>query len=124
MNTGTRSLLFWAPRAICLAFAVFLSLFALDVFREGYSLGNTLLAFLIHLVPAFVVLVVLAVAWRWEWIGAAGLAALGLWYAKGNWRHHPTRLLVITAPLLVIAALFLVNWLKHDELRGGPSRQG
>ena len=118
MNTGTRRLLFWTPRAICIAFAIFLSLFALDVFREGYSFGNTLLAFLIHLVPAFMVLAVLAIAWCWEWIGAAGFAALALWYAKGNWRHHHNLLLVITAPLLVIAALFLVNWLKHDELRG------
>lgn len=123
MNTASRRLLFWTPRAICIAFAIFLSMFALDVFREGYSFGNTFFAFLIHLAPAFIVLAVLAIAWRWEWIGAAGFAALALWYAKGNWPHHADWLLVITAPLLLIAALFLANWLKHDELRGRAQRQ-
>ncbi len=33
MNTSSRRLLFWSPRAICIAFAIFLSMFALDVFQ-------------------------------------------------------------------------------------------
>jgi lysylphosphatidylglycerol synthetase-like protein (DUF2156 family) len=120
MNTFSRRLLFWTPRAISIAFAVFLSLFALDVFGEGYGFGKTLLALLIHLVPVFIVLVVLAKAWRWEWIGAAGFAGLAMWYTKGNWRRQPDWVVTIAGPLLVIAALFLVNWLKHDELRARP----
>ena len=78
MNTASRRLLFWTPRVICIAFAIFLSLFALDVFNEGYGFGKTLLALLIHLVPVYIVLLVLAIAWRWEWIGAAGFAGLAL----------------------------------------------
>ena len=120
MSTSSRRLLFWTPRAICIVFAISLSLFALDVFREGHGFGKTLLALLIHLVPAFIVLVVLAIAWRWEWIGAAGFAGLAIWYAKGNWRRHPDWVVIIAGPLLVIAILFLVNWLKHDELRARP----
>jgi len=38
MSTPSKKLLFRAPRAICIAFAIFLSMFALDVFREGYGL--------------------------------------------------------------------------------------
>lgn len=120
MNTFSRRLLFWTPRAICFAFAIFLSLFALDVFHEGYGFWKTLLALLIHLVPVYIVLLVLAVAWRWEWIGAVGFAGLAIWYAQGVWRRHPDWVAVIAGPLLVIAVLFLVNWLKHDELRAKP----
>jgi uncharacterized membrane protein YdfJ with MMPL/SSD domain len=120
MNTISKRLLFWSPRAICIAFAIFLSLFALDVFREGYGLGKTVLAFLIHLVPALMVLAGLAIAWRWEWIDAAGFAGLAMWYAADNWRRRPDWVMVIAGPLAVIAALFLVNWLKHDELRARP----
>ena len=124
MNTSSRRLLFWAPRAICMAFAIFLSLFALDVFNEGYGFWKTLLALLIHLVPVYIVLSVLAIAWRWEWTGAVGFAGLAMWYAHGMWRRHHwvalPALLGIAGPLLVIAALFLVNWLKHDELHARP----
>jgi hypothetical protein len=35
MKGPVRRLLFWSPRVLCVAFAIFLSLFALDVFSEG-----------------------------------------------------------------------------------------
>ncbi|MGO8790807.1 MAG: hypothetical protein ACLQVL_25970 [Terriglobia bacterium] len=117
MTTFSRRALFWIPRATCIAFAIFLSLFALDVFSEGYGFWKTLLALLIHLVPVYIVVAVLAIAWRWEWIGAAGFAGLGVWYAQDNWRRHADWVVTLAGPLLLIAALFLVNWLKHDELR-------
>jgi uncharacterized membrane protein len=117
MNTFSRSLLFWTPRVICIAFAIFLSLFALDVFGEHLGFWKTLLALLIHLLPVYIVLAVLAIAWRWEWVGALGFAGLAAWYAKGVWHRHPDWVAVISGPLLVLAALFLVNWLKHDDLR-------
>jgi hypothetical protein len=117
MNSFLKGLLFWILRAICIAFAIFLSLFALDVFSEGYGFWKTLLALLIHLVPTFMVLIMLAIAWRWEWIGAAGFAGLAIWYAQGVWRRHPDWVVTIAGPLVLIAVLFLINWLKHDELR-------
>jgi len=46
MNTTTKRVLFWAPRVLGILFALFLSLFALDVFSEGYSFGETMLALL------------------------------------------------------------------------------
>ena len=118
MNSYSRKILFWTPRALTIAFAGFLSLFALDVFGEGYGIWKTLLALAIHLVPVYIVLGLLALAWKWEWVGAAGFAALAIWYAKGNWRHHPSWVATIAAPMLLIAALFLANWLNHNEVRG------
>jgi hypothetical protein len=117
MTTYSRRALFWTPRALCIAFAVFLSLFALDVFNEGYGFWRTLGALLMHLIPAAIVLVVLAVAWRWEWIGTVVFAGFGMCYAITTWRH-PDWFLTISGPLFVIAALFLVNWLKRVELQG------
>lgn len=117
MNISSKRLLFWTPRAVCVGFAIFLSLFALDVFGEGYGIGKTLLALSIHLIPVYIVLALLALAWRWEWIGALGFAGLAAWYAKGVWHHHPDWVVTFAGPLLVIAALFFINWLKHDELR-------
>jgi hypothetical protein len=116
--------LFWAPRAISIAFILFLSLFALDVFGEGFGFWRTLLALTIHLVPSFVLIAVLVLAWRWEWVGAVLYGAAGLLYAvhvaslvkpvplvRLNW------ILTISGPALLIAILFWANWIKHDELR-------
>ena len=122
MNTFSRNLLFWTPRVICIAFAIFLSLFALDVFNEHLGFGKTLLALLIHLLPVYIVLLVLAIAWRWEWVGALIFAGLATWYAmhRALWHRHPDWVAVIAGPMLVLAALFLANWLRHDQLRARP----
>jgi ABC-type dipeptide/oligopeptide/nickel transport system permease component len=111
-------MLFWAPRLLCIAFAVFVSLFALDVFEEGYGLWRTLAALAMHLIPTAIILAVLALAWRWEWIGAVVFTGLALLYVRfAQARGHLEWTLVISLPLLLLAALFLVNWVKRAELR-------
>ena len=69
MYINTKRVLFWTPRVLCILFAAFLSMFALDVFREAYGFGETIIALLIHLVPTILVGIVLAIAWRRDWVG-------------------------------------------------------
>lgn len=113
MNLDAKRLLFWAPRVLSIHLALFLSVFALDVFGEGYSFGETLLALLIHLAPNFMILIALAIAWRREWVGAVLFSAMGLFLlvASGgeSW--------FISVPLLLIGALFLFNWIYRAELK-------
>jgi hypothetical protein len=45
-------------------FAVFISMFELDVFGAGYGFLNTIIALLMHLIPTVIILIVLAVSWR------------------------------------------------------------
>lgn len=121
MTQGQKKVLYWAPRVSCIAFALFLSLFAMDVFGEGLGFWRTLFALFMHLIPVFVVLLILALAWRWEWIGAAAFAGIALLYVFNMPKHLSPegRLyagLFIAGPAFVIAALFLVNWLKRTEL--------
>jgi APA family basic amino acid/polyamine antiporter len=63
MTEVSKKLLYWTPRGLCLAFALFLSLFAMDVFGEGLGFWRTLFALFMHLIPVFVVLLILALAW-------------------------------------------------------------
>jgi hypothetical protein len=123
MSDFSGKALFWAPRVLSIAFIAFLSLFALDVFDGRLGFWQTVLALLLHLIPVFVLIAVLILAWRWEWVGAVLYAAAGLLYivqvvsgshppvVKLNW------ILTIAGPAFVIAALFLGNWLKRGELR-------
>ncbi len=118
MKRPVPRVLFWAPRILGILFAVFISLFALDVFEEGYGFWGTILALLIHLIPTAILVAVLVISWRWEWVGGVLFPALGALYlimAKGfPWSVY----LIVSGPLFLMGILFLVNWLYRGELRG------
>jgi len=117
VKESVKRIVFWLPRILCVLFALFISLFALDVFGEGYGFWETIVAFLIHLVPTALVLIALAIAWRWGWIGAILFLALGGWYIIMAWgKFEWTTYLLIAGPLFLIGALFLVNWVYRAEL--------
>ena len=110
MNQTVEKILFWSPRGLGILIAVFVSLFALDVFAEGYSFWETIGALLMHLIPTFVILVVLGIAWRWEWIGGFLFVVLGVLYITLFW--EPSNLpayLLISGPLFLAGILFLLD---------------
>ncbi len=110
MNAPLRKALFWTPRLLGIAFIVFLSLFALDVFGEFHGFWQVTAALLIHLVPSFIVAAVLIISWKWEWVGALLFSAAAAYYAAMNLRH-PNWVLTISGPLFVVGMLFLASWL-------------
>ena len=112
--------LYWAPRILGILFALFLSLFAFDVFEGAASIWDALLGLLIHLIPVYIVIIVLVLAWRWEWIGAVGFLALGPLYpllARGA--SAGSIISPIVAPLLLLGALFLAAWLYEMRMSKG-----
>lgn len=125
MSTKSGKLLYWAPRVLSLFFIAFLSMFALDVFGQHLGFWRTTSALAVHLVPSIVLLAVLIVAWRREWVGSVLYAAAALLYIV--WAAFVSRpilpsmrltwTLTIAGPAIAIAILFLLNWRKHDELR-------
>jgi hypothetical protein len=66
MKLPLKRILVWTPRILGILFALFVSIFALDVFGAGYGFWETILALLIHLVPVSILLIGLAIAWRWS----------------------------------------------------------
>ena len=113
MNRRTKRLFVWSPRILSILYAMFLSLFALDVFNEGFGFWDTILALIIHLVPTYLVVIALVVAWRWEGVGAILFIALALFFLVAisgeNW--------IITGPLFLIGVLFGFNWLYGAQLK-------
>lgn len=117
MTSVTRGILFWAPRVLTIAFILFLGLFALDVFTEGYGFVETVIALLMHLIPNFIVLAVLILAWRWEWIGAVLFVGLGLFYIAMTWgRFHWSAYAGIAGPLFLVGILFFLNWILKERM--------
>jgi hypothetical protein len=117
MSYAARRLLFWSPRILCIGYSIFLSLFALDVFNENHGFTRIALALTVHLIPTAIVVAVLIAAWRWEWIGAALFTLVAAIYSAQVLPRHPSWAATIALPLFVIAALFLVNWIKRSDLR-------
>ena len=106
MNSNTKRWLYWLPRVLSILFALFISLLALDVFGEGYNFWETLVALFMHLIPTFILVAVLAIAWRWERVGAALFLALAIIYLVLT----DGRMLTIPIPLIIFSLLFLVSW--------------
>jgi len=117
MTTTSGRLLLWSPRILGIVVSLFIGLFALDAFSQGRPLFEALPDFVIHLIPAFVLLALVGASWRWEWIGGLAFIGLAVAYAVTMARGHIDWLLVISGPLLVVGALFLWSWLHHGELR-------
>jgi hypothetical protein len=118
MKAGTKSFLFWTPRIATILFALFLSIFAGDVFEQGYGFFELILALFMHLIPTLLILIILAVSWKWEWVGGILYIALGVYYIIISWnRFEKDVLLIIPTPLIILGILFLIGWFKRAEIR-------
>jgi hypothetical protein len=119
MTVCSSRALFWAPRALCILFIAFVSMFALDAFGEGRGFWQTLVHLTMHLIPTFVMVAALVVAWRWEWVGTVVFTACGVFFmiiVRAPWWGKA----IFAVPCLVTACLFLLNWLRRAELHARP----
>lgn len=89
----------------------FVSLFALDVFAEGYSFWQALGAFFIHLLPfAGVLLLGVLLGWRWPWAGGLVFIGFGLAYIALTWdKEMLVAVLVLAGIPVAIGLLFLLD---------------
>jgi hypothetical protein len=111
MKNPVHPVLYWIPRGLVILQAIFISLFAFDVFSEGYDFLNLLQALAMHLLPTAVILISLAIAWRWEWIGGILFIALGMAYIITAWRAFDwSAYALIAGPLLLAGCLFIIYW--------------
>ncbi|MBX2998634.1 MAG: hypothetical protein KF893_09015 [Caldilineaceae bacterium] len=117
MKERVRRLLFWTPRLALLLFALLLSLFALDVFGQGAGFWETLLALLMHLIPTGVLLIVVVLAWRWEWVGTFLLTAWAIAYLVMTSGFPLSVYLMMSGLPFMLGLLFWLNWHYRAEVR-------
>lgn len=102
--------LYWAPRVLGILFAVFISIFAFDVFFEEYTVLQMIVVFSIHLVPTFIVVIALLVAWRWEFVGGVLYCGIGIFYTTFAWGKMSWLLFsLFPGVLFLIGILFILN---------------
>jgi hypothetical protein len=113
--TASRNVLLWAPRVLGVLLCVFIGMFALDAFSEGKGVKEALPDFAIHLVPSLLLLAVVVLSWRREWIGGVAFLGLAILYAVMV-RGRLDWIIVISGPLVIVGLLFLWSWRHHKEL--------
>jgi hypothetical protein len=119
MKKPVKQILFWTPRIAGILFVLFVSIFALDVFGQGYSFWETLLALFMHLLPSIVLAIAVALAWRWEWIGAVLFGGFAVWYvAAMTIRGFPLSVYLLMAGIpFVVGVLFAAGWVYRSKIR-------
>jgi len=123
----TKNYLHWIPRVLCILAILFVSMFALDSFAPGLTIWQQLGAFAMHLIPSFILLILLIVAWKWELAGGIIFIILGLAFSPFIFTHNYAMnhsvwisisiILMITFPFIVIGILFIVShFMKKKEV--------
>lgn len=102
----------WAPRVLAIAFTLFISLFALDAFEGQVGFREKAIALLMHLLPTFACVLTIALAWRREWVGTVLFGGLAVYYGVTAW-GHPSWVLLIAGPLVLLAVLYSVAWFSR-----------
>ncbi|MBT8259968.1 MAG: hypothetical protein HKO92_07665 [Flavobacteriaceae bacterium] len=118
----------WTPRILCILAILFLSLFALDAFGHEKSFWKQLLDFIIHLIPSFILLIILIISWKWELIGGIAFTVIGIVMTPIIYSHNyamnqsvGTSLVVIasiTFPFIVVGVLFILShYMKKKKVK-------
>jgi hypothetical protein len=126
MATTSGRLLLWSPRILGVLVSLFIGMFALDVFGGGKPLLLAFPDFIIHLIPAFVLVGLVVASGRRPWIGAVGFIGLAVVYAVTMAKGRLDWMLTISGPLVVVGALFA--WLvvarsARSSAASGPAKQ-
>lgn len=101
--------LYWLPRVLGILFSLFMSLFALDVFTEGYTLSQVTIAFFIHLLPVYVLIIALLIAWKREVMGGLIFIFLGTFFIIRFSNQDFLSYLIISGCLFLIGLLFILS---------------
>ncbi len=115
----------WAPRVLCILAILFISLFALDAFAGEQTIWQQIVAFLIHLIPSFILVALLILAWKWEYIGGIIFIVIGLGLTPVIFMSNYNRnhsfwmslgiIMAITIPFVIVGVLFIVSHFKKKK---------
>lgn len=99
----------WIARGLSIAFAFFTSIFALDVFATTAPLSAILIDLCMHLIPTFLVALILIIAWHRALIGGMIYCLLGIFYVLISIKTHfnLSACLIIAGPLLLNGMLYI-----------------
>jgi prolipoprotein diacylglyceryltransferase len=133
MKTSTK-VLYWTARILCILAILFISSFALDSVSSERTFWQNTSALLMSLIPSFVLLAALIIAWKWEKTGGIILTIIGLalcifiFVLNFKRNHSPVAIslrnaLMLAIPFVLAGILFILShYRKKKELSGVQSQ--
>ncbi len=128
-STPRASTIRWAARIMLILAIAFISLFAIDAFSGQAGLGQKILNFLLHMIPSFVLIIILIIAWKHELAGGILTALVGLATAVFIFsRNHQVRrvsagllpashtlqiVATVALPFVIVGLLFIISFFLH-----------
>ena len=116
----SHKVIFWTPRILCILAILFISMFALDAFQPDLTIWQQLGNFFMHLIPSFILLAILLVAWKWELIGGGIFIVIALIMTPVIYIHNYNMngsvwmslwvIAMITFPFFLIGLLFILDY--------------
>jgi hypothetical protein len=58
-NKRVSRFIYWTPRILSILLLLFLAMFSLDIFGNGYTFWQTVVGLLMHNIPVFILLILL-----------------------------------------------------------------
>ncbi|MFI5134237.1 MAG: hypothetical protein ACHQD9_00160 [Chitinophagales bacterium] len=125
MNTAlsdsrAASVIHWIARILCVAAICFISIFSLDAFSPDHTLLQQLADFTMHMIPSFILLALLIVAWKWELIGGILIALIGFGTSPMIYIHNYNMnhsvgislgiIAMINLPFIIVGLLFIISY--------------
>lgn len=117
----------WLPRIISILAILFISMFALDAFDPQKTFWQQIGHFLMHLVPSFILIILLLIAWKKELTGGIIFTIIGLGFSPLIFMHNYSMnqsiwmssiaVLLTSIPFAVVGILFILSHrLKQRDL--------
>ncbi len=113
--TKMKNFLYWLPRVLGIGLIIFFALFALDAFDIDASIGEMLLGFVIHLIPAFILIIILFIAWKKEFFGGILYVAACAFYIYMTRGMYWMVYLYLGGPLLLCGILFILHYFFYGK---------
>ena len=120
MKKTSHKFLFRFPRIAAIVFILFISMFALDIFWNGYTFWQTVVGLFMHLIPTWILIIVLILSRRkYPLIGAIGFWGLSLLYTitniigffKSTGGVEVPAYYLLTRPLIIAIPAFVVGYM-------------
>lgn len=115
----------WTPRVLCIIAILFISMFAFDAFSPGRTFWQNIGALIMHLLPSFILIAFLVVAWNRELTGGilitlVGLAATPFIYNLNFQRTQSVGttigvVMMVTVPFIIIGVLFIISYFLNRK---------
>ncbi|MFB6317855.1 hypothetical protein [Saccharicrinis sp. FJH54] len=119
-------ILFRLPRVISILAILFVSMFAFDAFEPDLTVWQQVKAFMIHLVPSFILTLLLILAWSKQLVGGIAFTVVGLVFTPFIYTHNYSMnhsvgisigiVLMISFPFVVVGVLFILGHLLSKKI--------